>query len=105
MVDLVWTEEARLWLKEIFEYIKIDNSAAAKRTIISIQKKSQIIRQHPKSGYRYEEEEFPNDEIRILLYGHYRIAYLYETDKAYILGVYHGALDLKRHLIVPLDLK
>jgi toxin ParE1/3/4 len=38
-------------------------------------------------------------EIRILLYGHYRIAYLLKKDKRVeILGVFHGSLDIDRYL-------
>lgn len=37
--------------------------------------------------------------IRILLYGHYRIAYLVtETRDVQLLGIYHGALDIDRYL-------
>ncbi len=40
-----------------------------------------------------------DDEVRILLYGHYRIAYLVNPDDAIdILGVFHGALDIERYL-------
>ena len=37
-------------------------------------------------------------EIRILLYGHYRIAYLVKPDLVEILGVFHGALDIQRYI-------
>ena len=38
-------------------------------------------------------------EIRILLYGHYRIAYLLKSESSIdILGVFHGALDIDRYL-------
>lgn len=37
-----------------------------------------------------------------LLYGKYRIAYLNRGD-IYVLGVFHGALDLKRHLSLKPD--
>lgn len=36
--------------------------------------------------------------MRILLYGHYRIAYLVKDDGVEILGVFHGALDIERLL-------
>lgn len=37
--------------------------------------------------------------VRILLYGRYRIVYQRRSDEnVYVLGVFHGALDLKRHL-------
>jgi len=36
--------------------------------------------------------------VRILLYGHYRIAYLVKDDgNVDILGVFHGALDITRY--------
>jgi len=37
-------------------------------------------------------------EIRILLYGHYRIAYIITDDFIDILGVFHGALQIERYL-------
>ncbi|MFP3938724.1 MAG: hypothetical protein ACOC7L_02425 [Acidobacteriota bacterium] len=38
-------------------------------------------------------------EVRILLYGHYRIAYLVtETRNVRLLGIFHGALDITRYL-------
>ena len=53
-----------------------------------------------KIGYRPGLRKFPN--VRILLYGHYRIAYERRQDgNIYVLGVFHGALDLKRHLRRP----
>ena len=37
--------------------------------------------------------------VRILLYGHYRIAYVVkDTSDISILGVFHGALDIERYL-------
>jgi toxin ParE1/3/4 len=48
-------------------------------------------------GYRYEGSEA---DVRILLYGHYRIAYVVNANDAVdILGVFHGALDIDRYLV------
>ncbi len=48
-------------------------------------------------GYKYREEK--DGEIRILLYGHYRIAYLIKKNSDIdIPGVFHGALDIDRYL-------
>jgi toxin ParE1/3/4 len=59
--------------------------------------KVQLLRQFPELGYRYDRH--PTQHIRILLYGHYRIAYLLRPDDNIdILGVFHGALDLERYL-------
>ncbi len=41
----------------------------------------------------------PGHHIRILLHGHYRIAYLIKQDgDVDILGVFHGAMELDRYL-------
>jgi toxin ParE1/3/4 len=51
----------------------------------------------PEIGHKYRTE--PEGDIRILLYGHYRIAYLAKADKNIdILGVFHGALDIDKYL-------
>mgnify|MGYP001597648768 FL=1 len=53
---------------------------------------------HPAFGTRLR--TVPEGEIRMLLYGHYRIAYLLRSDADVIdiLGVFHGALDIDRYL-------
>ncbi|MDI1278374.1 hypothetical protein [Methylobacter sp.] len=49
-------------------------------------------------GYLYRKES--DGDIRILLYGHYRIAYLIKSSKRIdILGVFHGSLDIDRFLL------
>ena len=79
-------------------FIAIDNRDAANRTIIGIFQKAQLLSQHPRLGIRYENEK--TREVRILLYGHYRIAYLIKSESTIdILGVFHGALDIERYLI------
>ena len=97
MVELNWTFEAEQWLHDIYDYISKENPGAAFQTIESIYKRVQILKQFPESGYCYNRNHSHN--IRILLYGHYRIAYLIKPDKNIdILGVFHGSLDIKRYL-------
>ncbi len=97
MVKIEWTDEAKFWLKDIHDYIAQDNKRIAKKITKEIYNKVQILATFPQIGYVY-----PNDddlEIRILLYGHYRIAYLIKgTNTISILGVFHGALDIQRYL-------
>ena len=98
MVKINWTHEAQLWLREIYNYIATDNREAAQRTITGIFGRVQNLQNHPRIGYRYEAEKAR--EVRILLYGHYRIAYLIKSDQNIdILGVFHGALNIERYLI------
>lgn len=98
MAVIRWTAEAEIWLRDIFDYIARDNAVAAQRVIEGIVEKAQILAHFPETGYRYRLEL--DGDIRILLYGHYRIAYLIRKDEFIdILGVYHGALDIDRYLV------
>ena len=97
MVEINWTDEAQLWLQDIYNYIAIDNREAAERTIIGIFQKAQLLAKHPRLGHRYENEK--SREIRVLIYGHYRIAYLVKSETIDILGVFHGALNIERYLV------
>lgn len=93
MVEINWTHEAEAWLRDIYSYIAVDNRDAAQHTIAGIFEKVQLLKTHPRLGYRYETEK--SREVRILLYGHYRIAYLIKSDvNIDILGVFHGALNI-----------
>ena len=97
MAKIKWTAEAESWLTEIFEYIAQENPVAAKNVAQSIYEQVQILRDYPEIGYKYRTEK--EGDIRILLYGHYRIAYLIRTPgQIDILGVFHGAMDFDRYL-------
>ena len=98
MARINWTHEAQTWLRDIFDYISRDNPGAAANVINNIYKKAQMLIQFPYIGYRYE--GIVDREVRILLYGHYRIAYLVKVkEEIDILGVFHGALDIQRYLV------
>ena len=97
MAEIRWTNEAEVWLRDIYDYIAHDNPSAAARVVDGIYEKSQLLKEHPEIGYKYRSES--EGEIRILLYGHYRIAYLLAGDKSIdILGIFHGALEIDRFL-------
>lgn len=97
MAKIRWTAEAEKWLRDIYEYIAQDNKNAAQRVITGIYKKAQILKDFPEIGYKYKSE--PEGDIRILLYGHYRITYLIRSDELIdILGVFHGAMVIERYL-------
>ena len=97
MVEIRWTIEAEVWLRDIYDYIAHDNPSAAVRVVDGIYEKAQLLMEHPEIGYKYRSES--EGGIRILLYGHYRIAYLLAGDKSIdILGIFHGALEIDRYL-------
>ena len=98
MAEINWTAEAQTWLRDIYDYIAVDDRDAAARTVVGIFRKAQLLNNHPEIGHKYEFAS--SREIRILLYGHYRIAYLVKPDNNIdILGVFHGALNMERYLI------
>ena len=97
MAEIRWTIEAETWLRDIYDYIAQDNPSAAAKVVEGIYEKAQLLKEYPEIGYRYRSES--EGDIRILLYGHYRITYLLTDDKSIdILGVFHGALEIDRYL-------
>jgi len=95
MATIAWTEEAQRWLEDIFEYIANDNPHAAARTVQEIYERAEALASFPEIGHRYLAS---SRNVRILLYGHYRIAYLVKDDgNIDILGVFHGSLDITRY--------
>ena len=96
MAEIVWTEEAERWLHDIHDYIAEDNPTAASKVVAGIFEKAKVLYRFPEIGHKYCAE--PEGEIRILYYGHYRIAYLLRPSQDIdVLGVFHGALDIKRY--------
>jgi len=97
MAQISWTVEAERWLRDIHDYIAEDNPAAATRVVEGIYESVQMLRQFPEMGHRYDRHT--DLHIRILLYGHYRIAYLVKPDADIdVLGVFHAGLEIDRYL-------
>jgi plasmid stabilization system protein ParE len=96
MAEIRWTEEAVKWLRKIYDYISEDNPIAAQKVIEGIYEKTQILESFPEIGYKYRDE--PDGQVRILLFGHYRIAYLIKQDAVEILGIFHGAMEIGEYI-------
>ena len=95
MAEIAWTKEAQRWLEDIFEYIAADNPTAAARTVQGIYERAQVLATFPEIGHRHLAS---SRNVRILLYGHYRIAYFVKDDgNVDVLGVFHGSLDITRY--------
>jgi toxin ParE1/3/4 len=95
MGKLNWTAESERWVRDIFEYIEAENPIAANEVVLGIYERAQVLTEHPEIGYRYQAS---SRHVRILLYGHYRIAYLVKASGDIdILGVFHGSLDINRY--------
>jgi plasmid stabilization system protein ParE len=97
MGNLNWTAESVRWLSDIFEYIEAENPHAAQEVVSGIYQRAQVLLSHPEIGHRYQPS---TRHVRILMYGHYRIAYLVKPgDDIDILGVFHGSLDISRYAL------
>ena len=97
MAEIVWTLEAAQWLEEIRDYIASESPLAAHKVVAGIYEKIQLLRMYPRLGQRYE--PITDREVREILYGHYRIAYLVKSEERIeILGILHGGVDIERYL-------
>jgi len=98
MATIRWTDEAVQWLQDIHDYVAQENTRSAQSIVTGIYQKAQVLTDFPKIGHHYRTEN--EGQIRVLLYGHYRIAYLIRKNSDYldILGVFHGSLDIGRYI-------
>lgn len=85
-------------MEEIHRYIAADNPPAAIKVIDGIVAKAELLTEFPDIGTRLR--VVLEGEVRMVLYGHYRIAYLHrgDADVVEILGVFHGALDIASYM-------
>lgn len=97
MAKLIWTDEAAIWLEEIFQYLARSNPSIALSTIEAVYDQIQILIDFPQIGHKHHEE--PEGEVRMLLFGHYRIPYLINGNESInILGIFHAALDIDAYV-------
>ena len=43
MAEIIWSEEAEWWLKDVHDYIAQDNPAAAEKAVSGIYQRTQIL--------------------------------------------------------------
>jgi toxin ParE1/3/4 len=92
LAKVVWTREAERWLRKIHDYIAADKPAAAFQVVQSIYQRAQVLAQFPGAGQVHRSAS--GREVRILLWGHYRIVYVQRPDdEVHVLGVFHGAME------------
>ena len=97
MATVVWTQEAERWLLKIHDYIALDSPVNAFNVVQSIYQRAQILKEFPQLGQAYRSAS--GRELRILLWGHYRIVYRLMSDgPVHIIGVFHGAMKLENYV-------
>lgn len=92
MAKIVWTTEAERWLLKIHDYIAPDSPVNAFNVVKSI-----YLERFPLVGHAYRSSS--GRDVRILLWGHYRIVYLIRPDDVVqVIGVFHGAMRFEEYL-------
>lgn len=93
MVELRWTDEAAVSLKDVHDHIARDRPATARRTVESIVSRAESLIEYPTLGQRHPYS--PERTVRVLTLGQFQIAYLVKDDRSIsILGVFHGLIFL-----------
>lgn len=95
MDKIIWTDEAVHWLKVIYDYISINDPEAAVKVLNNIIDETMILKDFPNIGAFYKKNG--NSEIRSILYGHYKIAYIVRYDHIEILGVFHDKMEIEHY--------
>jgi len=96
VAEIIWTTWSLDCLEQIHDYIAVDNPKAARKVVKGIYDKIQMLSRQPQIGQRYE--VITDREVREILYGHYRIAYLIRTESSVeILAIFHGRMDIERY--------
>jgi toxin ParE1/3/4 len=94
---VVWTAEAERWLLKIHDYIAVDSPVNAFNVVKSIYQRTQILERFSLVGHAYRSAS--GRDLRILLWGHYRIVYLVRPEgEVHVVGVFHGAMRFEEYL-------
>ena len=95
MVRINWTKLSVDDLREIYDYIAEDSVRYADITINKIYNKTQILKNHPRSGKIVP--EFNEQDLREIISGNYRIVYrIIRESQVDILRIYHSARLMKK---------
>jgi len=92
-----WTKNAISQLNNIYEYIALDSTFYAKRTVDKITRRSEQIAVFPFSGRKVPEYEAEN--IREIIEYPYRIIYRIKPDVIDVIAVIHCARLLPEDLL------
>ncbi len=100
-MKLFWTEPAVASLSAIRDYIARDNSFYAGIFVARLIAAAESLQTLPTRGRVVP--ELRRDDVRELLFQHYRIIYRLDAERTEILAVVHGARDLGTLPRLPWD--
>ncbi|HSS18808.1 MAG TPA: type II toxin-antitoxin system RelE/ParE family toxin [Pyrinomonadaceae bacterium] len=93
-MKIVWTEPAVEDLRELYAYIARDSDVYASGFVQQLILAAEGVAKYPNAGRVAPEK---NDEnVREVLYQHYRLIYRIGDNRLEVLAVIHGARDLAK---------
>ena len=96
MGKVIWADPALKDLHDIIKHIAEDSPVYAERFGLQVVESPRRLEQFPYWGRIVP--EFKDENIRELIYGSYRIIYVFRYEACYITAVIHGSRDILRHL-------
>jgi addiction module RelE/StbE family toxin len=93
-MEIEWSYRARTDLQDLHTYISKDSPYYAKQFIERIFAAVEKLEAHPKIGRIVPEAN--REDVRELLFHNYRIMYLLQSKKIFIVTVIHGSRDLSQ---------
>lgn len=97
MAQIIWTDPALSDLKEIADYITLDNFGAARRLVQQVFSSIERLELFPESGRIPPEME--HSQYREIIVGPCRVFYRNDQNNVYILYVMRGERQLRKYLI------
>ncbi|PKL79628.1 MAG: type II toxin-antitoxin system RelE/ParE family toxin [Ignavibacteriae bacterium HGW-Ignavibacteriae-4] len=98
MVQIKWTRQAKLDMKNIFDYISNDSVKYAQRQIEGIIKNTSFIKNNTRIGRIVP--ELNNPQIREIIVNKYRVIYyLKDVTRVDLLTIHHSAKEFPDFLI------
>lgn len=86
-MQLHWTNKALADLGRLYEFLALVNRQAAIKTVKTLTEAPSNLLTNPRIGEKWS--EFWPREVRRLIVGDYEIRYEIQTDKIYILRLWH----------------
>lgn len=91
-MNVVWTDEAKAHLEDIYQYIKRDAPFYAAQTVDKLTRRAGQLVDHPRSGRVVP--KYGDENLRELIVYPYRLIYRIKTDRIDVIAVFHGAREL-----------
>jgi plasmid stabilization system protein ParE len=88
---VIWGYPAKFDLRAIHDFIASDSKYYAKKVVLDILDKTNILEEYPRIGRKVP--EIDDENIREIFAYSYRILYEIKSDKVYIIGIIHGRRD------------